>query len=89
MGHIVVKDATVINMYNSLLHDEEYTQTVLHWKILMINAEYLKLAAVTNMDYGYGGLTVFFSNFRYEIGMKNDTIIFHRNNVESCSEILQ
>lgn len=60
MGHIAVKDAIVINMYNSLLHDEEYTQTVLHWKILMINAQYLKLAAVTNMDYGYRGIDCIF-----------------------------
>lgn len=67
MGCIAVKYAIVINMYNSLPHDEEYTQTVLHWKILKMYAGYIKLAAVTNMNFGYGELIVF---FKVTLGMK-------------------
>lgn len=51
---------------------------------MKIHAEHLKPAAVMNMNFGYGGLIVFFlGNFRYEIGMKDDTIIFHRINADS------
>lgn len=66
------------------------TQSVLLQKILKMHTGYIKLAAVTNMNFGYRGIDcIFLSNFRYEIGMKDGTIIFHRNNVDclkSCSD---